>query len=371
MFYGYRSWGREFPGPDPVRFGAVELGPRSWRSIPLNELPAPAAAKVAHIEESDHIERRELNFAARVSHTRQIGRIESPFHALRYNMVTGRVISLVDRVQNRELLATDSDLDFFSFVRERPDALVDGSRYAFYESDLDKEKYDISCWKDWTKVHERATRVLSTVVRESAGRVTFERTLEAPGMRHLVQRISLLEDDPVIHLEAELELEYHPAPQAIYLAFPLAMNAGWEAAFDTAGDTIRLDEDQLPGACRNWVTAESMATMWDDQGAISLLLPDAPLAQFGDFHFGPPMDSIPRRVNPLLLAWPVNNYWFTNYPQVQLGRVHVRYGFLSLATDKREDVRRHASAMRHVPLVWPITTGGRDADSGTLGEATD
>jgi alpha-mannosidase len=366
MFYGLRSWGQEFPGADPVRFGAVELGPRSWRSIPLADLPEPAAPRVVHIVESDHIERRELNFAAQSNHVRRVGRIESPFHVLRYNMATGRVLSLVDRAQNRELLAIDSELDFFSFVRERPDALVDGSRYAFYESDLDKEKYDIPCWKDWTKVHERATRVLSTVVRESAGRVTLERTLVAPGMRHLVQRISLLEDDPVIHLEAELELEHHPDPQAVYLAFPLAMDAGWQAAFDTAGDTVRLDVEQLPGSCRNWVTAESMATMWDEQGAISLLLPDAPLAQFGDFHFGPPLDSVPRPADPLLLAWPVNNYWFTNYPRVQLGRIHLRYGFLSLPADERDDVRRHASAMRQVPLMWPITSGGRGADSGTL-----
>jgi hypothetical protein len=196
--------------------------------------------------------------------------------------------------------------------------------------------------------------------------VTLERTVEAPGVTHLVQRISLLANDPVIHLEVELELALNQDPQGIYLAFPVAMDAGWEAAFDTAGATVRLDEDQLPGACRNWVTAESMATMWDDQGAIALLVPDAPMVQFGDFHFGPPLDAIPRPDNPLLLAWPVNNYWGTNFPQVQPGRIHLRYGFLSMPATDREAVRRHAAAMRLAPLIWPITTGGRGAADGTL-----
>jgi hypothetical protein len=366
MFYDRRPWGREYPGREPVQFGAIDLAPHSWRSIPLHDLPDPTAPTVSHTIESEHVARRELNVEAETSHLRQIGRIESPFHVLRYEVATGRILSLFDRAQGRELLSADSGLDFFSFVRERPDALVDGSRYAFYQSDLDKEKYDVSCWQPWAAVRERATRVTEITVRSSPGRVTLERTLEAPGMNHLVQRISLLDNDPVIQLEAELELAPDPNPQAIYLAFPLAMRRGWEATFDTAGDTVRLDEDQLPGSCRNWVTAESVATMWDDQGVIALLVPDAPNVQFGDFHFGPPLDTIPRPADPLLLAWPVNNYWFTNFPQVQAGRIHLRYGFLSLPAEHRDDAQRHASAMRQPPLVWPITSGGRDADSGTL-----
>ena len=107
-------------------------------------------------------------------------------------------------------------------------------------------------------------------------------------MTHLVQRVTLLADDPVIQVEIELELRDDSDPQAIFLAVPLAMNAEWHAAFDTAGDLVHLDDDQLPGASRGWVTAESMAGMWDDETAVALLLPDAPGVQFGDFHFGPP-----------------------------------------------------------------------------------
>ena len=88
--------------------------------------------------------------------------------------------------------------------------------------------------------------------------------------------------------------------------------------------------------------------------------------QFGDFHFGPPIMSVPRPQNPLLLAWPVNNYWNTNFAQVQPGRLHLRYGFLSLPAAERDQFARHAVAFRQPPLVWPITTGGRDAGNGVL-----
>src|SRR6185312_10559082 len=146
------------------------------------------------------------------------------------------------------------------------------------------------------------------------------------------------------------------------------MKSGWEAAFDTAGQHVRLDAEQLPGSCRNWATTESMAAMWDEDGAVALLTPDAPMVQFGDFHFGPPLDSIPRPENPLLLAWPANNYWFTNFALTQPGRISLRYGLLTMASMDAEKVREHAQAVRLPPLLWPVTTGGHDAGAGTLSQ---
>jgi alpha-mannosidase len=369
MFYDNRPWVSQYPGPRSIAFGPVELAPYSWRSIPLDELPeATEEPAVVHEIETLNFDRRELNFAPEVKRERLIGRIQSPFHTLRYDVNSGRILSLVDCEQGRELLNTTSGLDLFAFVRERTDALIDGSRYAIYERDLDKEKFDESCWQDWTPVRERATRVLESTVHLEPRRVTYERRLEAPGMIHLVQRISLLADDPVIHLEVEMELVPDSSPQGIYLAFPLALASGWKAMFDTAGATVQLDADQLEGSSRNWVTTETMAAMWDENGGVALLTPDAPMVQFGDFHFGPPLDRVPRPENPLLLAWPVNNYWDTNFPVTQTGRFTLRYGLLSTGNMKADVVRAHAERFRQPSLIWPITSGGRTTGEGDLRE---
>ncbi len=366
LFYDGRSWGKNFPGGAPRIFGPVQLSPRSWKTLPFGDLPAAEASpSVRHEITVLATERREANFAPLANFERRVGLIESPFHVLRYDPDSGRILSLLDRLGSREVLAPRSDgTDFFAFVRERTNALVEDRRYAFYQRDLEKEKMDYSCWQDWSPVREHATRVLRCTVAEAPHRIVLTRELLAPGLIHAVQRITLSGHDPVIGLEVEMELSPNASPQAIYFAFPLKMKAGWQAAYDTAGALVRVDEEQLPAACRNWVTSEMFAAMWDDQAGVGLFAPDVPTVQFGDFHFGSPLETLPRPTNPLLLAWPVNNYWDTNTPRVQAGRIQIRYGFVTFGRADLAALRIQAELFRQPLLAWPVTTGGRGRDEG-------
>jgi alpha-mannosidase len=365
MSYDGRSWESGFPGRRARSFGPIELSPVSWKIVPVERLPAPeATSDLSHQLEAQTLATDAAGLAVASDHRRRLGTIESTFFRLSYDAESGRILSLVDRIQQRELIAPRDGLDFFAFVRERADQLDEGRRYAFYQRELDREMVDESCWQDWSPIRERATRTLRCEVHESPREICLERVLTAPGLRHLTQRLVFRAADPVIRLEADFELEPDASPQAVYFAFPLACRAGWDAVYDTAGQMVRVDEDQLPGACRNWVTVESLASIGDDAGAVALLCPDAPLVQFGNFHFGPPLDAVPRDENPLLLAWAVNNYWETNFPRVQRGRIRLRYGFASLASLNPDVLVEHAKRLR-APLIWPVTTTDR-VSSGTL-----
>jgi len=367
MFHDGRSWETGFGGSDARVFGAVNLPPFSWRVIALNDLPTPAVvADFKHEMEVDTIVRREMNFAPAANHQRRVGRITTPFHVLRYDPDSGRILSLVDRRLGHEVLSPRAGIEFFSFIRERPDALIEDRRYAFYQRDLDKEKFDESCWQDWEPVREPATRYLRCEVATKPHRIELVREAEAPGMVRFVERIVFSAHEPIIQIEVEMEREPNPGPQGIYLVTALALQAGWQAMFDTAGQPVLLDQDQLPGSCRNWVTTESVAAMWDERFGVAIFSPDAPMAQFGDFHFGRPLDAVPRPENPLLLAWPMNNYWDTNFPRVQTGHVALKFGFLTFDNADASALQRAGRIFRQPALIWPVAAHGRAAGEGTL-----
>ncbi|WP_245594366.1 glycoside hydrolase [Actinospica robiniae] len=367
MAYENRPW--RVPGPDEARraTGPITLAPDSWRILDLDQLPTPSfAGQPTHELVRHRHAARELNFATAVNRVAAIGRIESPFHVLTYDSDSGRILSLLDRGTGREILRPRPGMDLLSFVQERPDPLVDGSRRAFYRRDLDREMIDESCWEPWTPRHEPAERILSCTVEQRAGRVLLERRFEAPGTRGVVQRIWLDALDPLIRVDIEVDLVGDASPRGVYFALPLALEAGWQAEFDTAGQAVRLDEQQLPGASRGWVTAQSTAAMWDETGAVALITPDAPLVQFGGFHFGPPPAAVDRGSDPLLLSWAANNYWDTNFPQIQQGTVKLRYGLLTLAGPDRAVIAEHAEKLRRPVLAWPVTTGGNQPSEGEL-----
>jgi hypothetical protein len=348
-------------------FGVVDLAPGSWRVFGLDSLPAPVfPGQPTHAIERHRGSARELNFAAAVDRAAGTGRVESPFHVLTYDPDSGRILTLVDRASGRSVLRPRPGMDLLSFVRERPDPLVDGTRRAFYRRNLDKEMVDESCWEPWRPVHEPAARVLECSVAERPGAVVLTRRFEAPGTKSLVQRLTFSAVDPVLRVDIEVDLVGDPSPTGIYFALPLAFDGGWRAVFDTAGEMVELDAGQLPGASRGWVTAQSAVAMWDGSGAVALLTPDAPLVQFGDFGFGPPPESVPRDVDPLLLSWAANNYWDTNFPQVQSGLVRLRYGLLTLDAPDFGEIAERAARLRNPVLTWPVTTGGRGPSEGVL-----
>jgi len=138
---------------------------------------------------------------------------------------------------------------------------------------------------------------------------------------------------------------------------PLNLTAGWRCHFDTAGDSVALDEEQLPGACRGWLTVESYVALHTEEWGATLFCPDAPLVMPGDFHFGPPLKSVPRPANPLLLAWPLNNYWNTNFPLSQPGLIRLRYGLRTHGPFDASEAGRQAAAFANPILAHPLFCG--------------
>lgn len=331
--------------PAPL-YGPVELPPFSWKIIPLADLVQ--AEPDPRIQSGD-------------------GWIETPDYRLTYSTASGRILSLFDKTRHWEVLDQSSEFSLFEFVRERTDGLVDKRREAYYNRDLEREKFNLSCWQTgWRSVRERAVRPLGWHVETGPESIRLILSFEAPGVSHLEQAFTLHAASAVIDLDVSFyKLDYRD-PESIYFVLPLNLSEGWECLFDTAGTPVLLDHDQIPGTSRDWFTAGSYASLYNAERGVTLYCPDAPMLQAGDFNFGRKHEAIPRPSNPLLLAWPMNNYWNTNFPLTQPGSVRFHYAFQTHGPLMAAQAAARAQTVQVGILAHPVFRDGLRASEGRL-----
>jgi len=310
-------------------YGPVELTPFSWLKIPFTQLKNAQTTK--KVIAGDKIEKTVIQRLNRPEgDTEEVGLsyIESPFHLLEYSKNSGRITSLFDKKLKWQVIDLNSRYTFFQFVNEYPDPLIDGGRTALYARDLAKEKFDENCWMtDWKESRETAYEFIDSATEGGPGGITLILKFRIPGAKFLEQRITFQEFSDIILLDLIIHKEDIRNPQSIYFVFPLNLERNWKACFDSAAIHTELDDQQLPKSSRGWQTVETYAAMYNDRRGVALFCPDAPMVQMGNFNFGRKYYSIARNKSPLLLAWPLNNYWDTNFAASQPGVISLSYGF--------------------------------------------
>lgn len=301
----YLSYGQE---ERAVRYcGTVDLPPYSWKKIPFSKLQTQSKAAKKY--------------------TVGDGLVDTPFYTLTFDPNSGRIIQLLDKQRNWNMLDTGSPWTLFEFVRETINPLHHSEhRSTFFPRDVDLGNRSISVWNhDWKARRSGPTRVLSFSVETTDDTVTYVMQLEAEGAQSLEQKIHFSVHHSRIGFRATVNKSDIRTPESIYFAFPLALEAGWRCNYDTAGMSVELDREQLGHVCRDWVTVDQTVSLHDGTKGVTLACPDAPLVQVGNFNFGQESREIERNANPLLLAWPMNNYWDTNFCASQPGIVHFHY----------------------------------------------
>lgn len=310
-------------------YGPVEIEPFSWKKIPLKKLkkakPEPGV-KHGKVNPADD----QKVHGSFISDTIIVEKyfIESDSYRLEYDAPTGRITSLVDKKRKWQVIDTQSPWQFFQPVHEEPDRLVNPGRTALYARDMMGEKYDVSLWQtEWKAQRQGPVRTLECRVDVKPDGISLIRKFEMNGTRDFEQTIKVMNHSPFIELSVRFHKEDIRSAEALYFTFPINLAQNWRCHFDTAGIPVELDHEQLPGACRDWVTVESFVSVHEARKGVSLVCPDAPMVQVGDFNFGRKHSTIDRNANPLLLAWPLNNYWDTNFRASQPGFIEMRYYF--------------------------------------------
>ena len=126
---------------------------------------------------------------------------------------------------------------------------------------------------------------------------------------------------------------YHAAEgkESVNFAFPFNVPGG-EIRMDVPFGVFRPELDQMPSACKNWLTVSSWADVANRDYGVTWVTLDAPLVQVGgvtanllNSQMNP--DVWRKKIEPTqrLYSWAMNNHWGTNYRAYQEGPVVFRF----------------------------------------------
>jgi len=92
---------------------------------------------------------------------------------------------------------------------------------------------------------------------------------------------------------------------------------------------VRPEEDQLPGACKNYFTVQRWVDVSNANYGVTWATPDAPLIEVGAITSDPRGKTVGwiESIEPstTLYSYVMNNYWETNYKASQEGPTTFRY----------------------------------------------
>jgi len=150
---------------------------------------------------------------------------------------------------------------------------------------------------------------------------------DAPGCHKLSREIRVVAGGDYVELlntvdKKRLEANsYHAkdGKESVNFAFPFHVPGG-EMRLDAPFAVFRPERDQIPSACKNWLTVGRWADVANRNFGVTWVTLDAPLVQVGGLtatllnsQYNP--DMWRKQIEPTqkLYSWAMNNHWGTNY----------------------------------------------------------
>ncbi len=153
---------------------------------------------------------------------------------------------------------------------------------------------------------------------------------EAPGCRGLRRELRVVDGLPRIDLTNELDRKLVREKEGLHFGFAFNVPEGL-LRLDIPWTVMRPEVDQLPGACKNYLTVGRWADLSNENFGVSWATLDAPLVEVGAITVDLPNPFDPsawiERLEPtgIFYSYVMNNYWETNYKADQEGKTAFRY----------------------------------------------
>ena len=151
---------------------------------------------------------------------------------------------------------------------------------------------------------------------------------DAPGCNKLVRELRVIDGIDRVDIINVIDKKNIYEQEAVHMAFPFKVPEG-AMRMDIPWAVVRPEEDQLPGACKNYFTVQRWVDVSNSDYGVTWATPDAPLIEVGAITSDPRGKTVGwiESIKPstTLYSYVMNNYWETNYKAGQEGPATFRY----------------------------------------------
>lgn len=276
--------------------------------------------------------------------------IENEFYRLTVDAKTGGLKSLFDKQGNRELLdsAAPYKLNEYLYVSGGEGSLILNFTFGTPPANL--------------TIHEPEKATITKVRKTPLGQRLIVETC-AKNTPKIVSEYLLYDGIKRVEIVNTVEKDEVRAKEAVYFAFPFAAQTP-AMEYQIQNGWCRPNEDQMPGACREWFTPQNVVHVRDGDFSVAWATPDAPLVTLTDINRGKWLAHLPIK-NGHVYSYAMNNYWFTNYRAQQGGRFVFRYAITSGRGLGREELARFDQDTRTPVVAYPFLSSFSAAISQT------
>ena len=312
----------EKDGYQVVRFLAENVPALGYRGYGVRMLNPPAAAA-----------KEDKKTASEPDWT-----IESTHYRLTVNEKTGGIQNLYDKTEKKELVDQRAayGLNQYLYVNGGEESLILNQTFGTPPAKL--------------KINTPTSAKLVEKIRGPFGeRIVVEMSaLNTPSIRSEYRVYDQIKRVDIVDTFEKQEVR---DKEAVYFAFPLAADEP-ALEYQIQNGWARPNDDQLPGACREWFTPQNLVHLRDGDFSVAWSSREAPLVTFVDINRG--LWPIHLDVtNGHLYSYVMNNYWFTNYRASQGGKMTCHYCITSGNRLSREQLGDFDADTRSPIFLYP------------------
>jgi hypothetical protein len=149
--------------------------------------------------------------------------------------------------------------------------------------------------------------------------------------------------------------------ESVHIAFPFNVPGG-TVRVDLGYGVVRPEADQLPGGCRDYLSAQRWIDVANQDYGVLCTVNEAPLVEIGTLHTELPNSrnldwKTVQGPSTTIYSYVMNNYWYTNYKADQAGVSSYRYSLHPHALFHEADAARRGMEASQPLVVHPVVPG--------------